>query len=57
MNAFDSNKMAAAEELVNSFADTKATVKVVKKDKGLIERSVNDSKVIITEDNRQVLFG
>lgn len=44
-------KMAAAEEVMNSIAPE---VKVVKKDRGLIERT-ESSKIILTEDNRQVL--
>lgn len=45
------DKMAAAEEIMNSMAPE---VKVVKKDRGLIERT-ESSKIILTEDNRQVL--
>ena len=44
-------KIAAAEEVMNSIAPE---VKVVKKDRGLIERT-ESSKIILTEDNRQVL--
>lgn len=44
-------KMAAAEEVLNSIAPE---VKIVKKDRGLIERT-ESSKIILTEDNRQVL--
>ena len=45
--------IAAAEELMNTEA-VPQKVKVVKKDKGLIERT-ESSKIILTEDNRQVL--
>jgi uncharacterized LabA/DUF88 family protein len=44
-------KIEAAEEVMNSIAPE---VKVVKKDRGLIERT-ESSKIILTEDNRQVL--
>lgn len=45
--------IAAAEELMNT-ESVPQKVKVVKKDKGLIERT-ESSKIILTEDNRQVL--
>ena len=38
----------------NAVENMNPTVKVVKKDRGLIERT-ESSKIIITEDNRQVL--
>lgn len=41
-----------AENVVNGISQD--NVKVIKKDKGLIERT-ESSKIIITEDNRQVL--
>ena len=44
-------QLEAAEAAVNSFAPE---VKVVKADRGLIERT-ESSKIILTEDNRQVL--
>lgn len=45
-------KIQAAEEIINAMKQQE--VKVVKKDKGLIERT-ESSKIILTEDNRQVL--
>ena len=45
-------KISIAEELVQNL--TPETVKVVKKDRGLIERT-ESSKIVVTEDNRQVL--
>ena len=42
-----------AEEIMNNMKAAKH-VKVVKKDKGLIERT-ESSKIVLTEDNRQVL--
>jgi len=44
-------KIEAAEQLVN---ELQPEVKVVKKERGLIERT-ESSKIILTEDNRQVL--
>lgn len=46
------NQIASAEEKVENLFDN--PVKVVKKDRGLIERA-ESSKIILTEDNRQVL--
>ena len=52
----DSNNMESAQELIGKLDSKK--IKYVKKDKGLIERNtVKDEKVILTEDNRQILFG
>ena len=45
-------EIAKAEELVNDI--NKSNVKIIKKDRGLIERT-EAKKVILTEDNRQVL--
>jgi hypothetical protein len=42
-----------AEEIMNNMRAANH-VKVVKKDKGLIERT-ESSKIVLTEDNRQVL--
>lgn len=47
----DKNQITAIEDAVK---DLQPEVKVVKKDRGLIERT-ESSKIIITEDNRQVL--
>ena len=49
MNNFE--RLAVAEATIESM---QPGVKVVKKDKGLIERT-ESSKIILTEDNRQVL--
>ena len=46
-----SEKIATAEAVLNAM---EPEVKVVKKDRGLIERT-ESSKIILTEDNRQVL--
>jgi hypothetical protein len=48
---FDKDKISEVEAAINNM---QSEVKVVKKDRGLIERT-ESSKIIITEDNRQVL--
>jgi hypothetical protein len=45
------DKISEIENTLNNMAPE---VKVIKKDKGLIERT-ESSKIIVTEDNRQVL--
>lgn len=53
----NANNIEKAQELVNRF-DSSKNVKYIKKDKGLIERNaIQDEKLILTEDNRQILFG
>lgn len=57
MSYLNENKMADAEAIVNTFKQQE-TIKVVKRDRGLIERNTNgDTKIILAEDNRQVLLG
>ena len=47
-----------AQEIVSRLNNKKKTVKYIKTDNSLIERkSDEEEKVILTEDNRQVLFG
>ena len=56
MSTLNSNSIADAQSLIDSLGTAK--VKRVKKDAGLLEREkMNDDKIILTEDNRQVLFG
>lgn len=50
MNIEQMNQIEALAQAVNAPRE----VKVVKKDKGLIERT-ESSKIVLTEDNRQVL--
>ena len=55
-STMNSNNIKDAQNIINSIGNAK--VKVIKKDAGLIEREDNcDEKVILTEDNRQILFG
>ena len=49
-NMMTEEQIASAESMANVLSDTK----VIKKDKGLIERT-ESSKIILTEDNRQLL--
>jgi hypothetical protein len=51
-NMFDKDKIAEVEKVIK---EMQPEVKVVKADRGLIERT-ESSKIIITEDNRQVLI-
>lgn len=53
----DSEKIKQVEDLLNNMDGKdlpKQKVKVVKKDKGIIERTEN-SKIVLTEDNKMVL--
>ena len=53
----DANKLNSAKTLVSDINNkTKTTIKIVKKDKGLLERTESE-KVILTEDNRQIILG
>ena len=54
MNNINANNLDKAEELMDKL--TQRNVKVLKKEKGLIERVEDkDKKVIIVEDNRQLI--
>lgn len=51
----DENKLKQAEELVNALSGVDPNqIKRIKSDRGLIERT-ESSKVVLTEDNRQIL--
>lgn len=49
-----SEKIAMAQSVLNSTDKSAPSVKRVKKDKGLIERT-ESSKTILTEDNKELL--
>lgn len=54
----NSNDMARANSIINSLDESNVRVKRIKRDNGLIERiNKDDEKIILAEDNRQVLFG
>lgn len=50
----DKEKIIKAEEILSQNVGNEKNIKRVKKEKGLIERT-ESSKIVITEDNRQVL--
>lgn len=55
----NANKLSKAEELVNGLTNNSSvTIKRVKNDRGLIEKTEADkNKVILVEDNRQIICG
>lgn len=56
---FNVNNIERAEELINGInQDDTTSVKFIKKEKGLIERTeLDNKKVILVEDNRQIILG
>ena len=52
----NSNNIEQAQDLINNLVNKKIIVKRIKKDHDLLERQEND-KIILVEDNRQVLLG
>ena len=55
MEKMDENKLRQAEELVNALSGIDPNrIRRVKSDRGLIERT-ESTKIILTEDNRQIL--
>ena len=50
------NNFASAQSLLDGIG-ARPNVKRVRREAGLIERKQDDEKVILMEDNRQVLFG
>lgn len=55
--SYNVNNVSKAEELVNNLTNnTDAKIVRVKQDKGLIEKCDSNNKVILIEDNRQVIF-
>lgn len=58
MKTLNSNNMSQAESLINEINGKNGNVKIIRKERGLMERdSSKEDKVILTEDNRQILFG
>lgn len=58
MKTLNSNNMSQAESLINEINEKNDNVKIIRKERGLMERdSSKEDKVILTEDNRQILFG
>jgi hypothetical protein len=55
MNA---NNLNRAANIVSEMAGDKPNVKVIKKERGLLEREeMENEKIILAEDNRQLIFG
>lgn len=57
MITINENRIADAEAILNGMYQKPADKKVVKKDKGLFEKTEMVNKVVITEDNKQLLLG
>ena len=58
MKTLNSNNMSQAESLINEINEKNGNVKIIRKERGLMERdNSKEDKVIIPEDNRQILFG
>lgn len=56
MEPINSNKLAEAKSLIDGVGGS--NVKYIKKEPGLLEREkMDDDKIILTEDNRQILLG
>lgn len=53
-NNMNTEALNQAEDILNKLDSQKPKVKVVKKEKGLIEKTETEN-IIITEDNRRVL--
>ena len=55
----NANKLSKAEELVNGLTNnSNVSIKRVKNDRGLIEKTESDkNKIILVEDNRQIICG
>ena len=57
MGTLNSNNINKAEMIIEDLSDNNKIVKKIKKDRGLMERSEVEQKIILEEDNRQVIFG
>lgn len=55
-NFLNENNLNKAQDIANNLFNNNTTVIRVKSDKGLIERTEhNNKKIILTEDNRQII--
>ena len=54
MNA---NVLNNAQSIIESINGERKNVKFIKRERGLMERQEMEEKVILTEDNRQILLG
>ena len=56
-NVYKTNELNKANELINSLVGEKNVVKRIKNEKGLIEKSDKKEKIVLVEDNRQIICG
>ena len=56
METINSNNVENAQAIINSLNDN-PKVKFIKKDYDLFERTDKGEKIILAEDNRQILLG
>jgi hypothetical protein len=54
-NFLNENSIDKAQSLVDTLTSPNNNIKRVKSDKGLIERTTHEAKVILVEDNRQII--
>lgn len=58
MKTINSNNIGRANSLINEMNGNKNNVKYIRKERGLMERDESsEDKIILAEDNRQILFG
>jgi len=58
MKNVNSNNMQKAASLINEMNGNRNNVKVIRKERGLLEKdNSSEDRVILAEDNRQILFG
>ena len=57
-NFLNENKLDRAQNIINDMNIPEgAEIKRIKNDKGLIERTEANKKIILVEDNRQIICG
>lgn len=54
-NFLNENMISKAQDIINNMNTNDVNVLRVKKEKGLIERTEVNKKVILVEDNRQII--
>ncbi len=54
-NFLNENMISKAQDIINNMNTNDVDVLRVKKEKGLIERTEVNKKVILVEDNRQII--
>lgn len=56
-NFLNENMINKAQNIINNMNGDDANVLRVKREKGLIERTEANKKIILVEDNRQIICG